>query len=210
MSEQIDALKALQIATARLGFDPGPIDGLYGSRVETALRSVIFARGALQAPPIAPSASGLMLFQGAARIPIREIVVHCAATRPDWMADTTFAARVAEIRRWHVRDRGWRDIGYHWLIDRDGAWLPGRAETVIGAGVEGHNRGVIHICLLGGAGSAATDRFARHFTADQDISLRDLIDRISDRTSITRVNGHNDHAAKACPGFIVRNWLAEA
>jgi len=50
-----------------------------------------------------------------------------------------------EIDRWHRDERGWRKIGYHHLIDRDDATLPGRAESEIGAGVEGHNRGVIHI-----------------------------------------------------------------
>lgn len=85
--------------------------------------------------------------------------------------------------------------------------MPGRAETEIGAGVEGHNRGVTHICLIGGAGSAATDPFERNFTAAQDRALRSLIDAIRARTAITRITGHNDHAAKACPGFVVRNWI---
>ena len=52
--------------------------------------------------------------------PISEIIVHCSATRPEWCASTTTAAKVAEIRRWHVSDRGWRDIGYHYVIDRNG------------------------------------------------------------------------------------------
>jgi hypothetical protein len=33
---------------------------------------------------------------------------------------------------------------------------PGRAETEIGAGLEGHNRGVVHICPIGGLGSSAS------------------------------------------------------
>ena len=85
--------------------------------------------------------------------------------------------------------------------------LPGRTENEIGAGVEGHNCGVIHICLIGGAGSAATDRFERNFTAAQNRALRGLIDEIRARTAITRITGHNDHAAKACPGFVVRSWI---
>ena len=92
-------------------------------------------------------------------------------------------------------------------VDRDGRHLPGRAETVIGAGVEGHNRGVIHICLIGGAGSAAHDDFRDHFTEPQEQSLVELVRDVMHRTPIRRVSGHNEWAAKACPGFFVPEAL---
>jgi hypothetical protein len=85
--------------------------------------------------------------------------------------------------------------------------MPARAETGTGGRVERHNRGVIQICQTGGAGSAATDAFERYFTAAQDRALRSLIEGVRARTAITRITGHNDHAAKACPGFVVRNWI---
>ena len=31
------------------------------------------------------------------------------------MAGHPLADKVSEIRRWHVQERGWRDIGYHWI-----------------------------------------------------------------------------------------------
>ena len=136
------------------------------------------------------------------------IWVHCAATRPEWLADKPLADKVAEIRLWHVRDRKWRDIGYHWLIDRDGSILPGRPETTAGAHVAGHNTGSIGICLIGGFGSNENDAFDRHFTPEQDRALRGLIEEISSRTAIKRLRGHNEVAAKACPGFQVSRWLA--
>ncbi|MFD1914132.1 N-acetylmuramoyl-L-alanine amidase [Halodurantibacterium flavum] len=151
-----------------------------------------------------------MIYQGAARHPVTAIVIHCAATRPAWMDDRPFAEQVAEIRRWHVTDNKWRDIGYHWLIGRGGEIRPGRAETEVGAGVAGYNSGVIHICLIGGHGSSGSDTFSAHFTAAQDVSLRQLIQGISMRTRITRISGHNEHAAKACPGFHIPTWLRQA
>ncbi|MES2915109.1 MAG: N-acetylmuramoyl-L-alanine amidase [Pseudomonadota bacterium] len=151
-----------------------------------------------------------MIFQGSARYPVDEIVIHCAATGRYWMRGQPLTAKRKEIDRWYREERGWRKIGYHHLIDRDGATLPGRAENGIGAGVEDYNRGVIHICLIGGAGSAATDTFERNFTATHDPTLRGLIDSVRSRTAITRSSGHNDHAAKACPGSIVRNRINRA
>lgn len=114
------------------------------------------------------------------------------------------AEKVAEIRRWHVQQRGWRDIGYHWVIDRDGAVAPERAETEIGAHVEGHNAGTIGVCLLGGYGAGADDPFEKNFTAVQKAALLKLIGEIKGRTTIRKVSGQNDYAAKACPGFRTR------
>jgi N-acetyl-anhydromuramyl-L-alanine amidase AmpD len=106
-----------------------------------------------------------------------------------------------------MQDRGWRTIGYHWLIDFDGQRAPGRPETDIGAHVVDHNRGTIGICLIGGHGADADDKFAEHFTSAQARTLRALIADIRSRTQITKVTGHNDYAAKACPGFRVAGWI---
>ena len=144
-----------------------------------------------------------MIYQGTARYPVTEIILHCADTRPDWMAGRPPSEKVAEIRRWHVEQRGWRDIGYHWIVDRDGAVAPGRRETEIGAHVEGHNRGTIGICLLGGYGTSVDDPFDKNFTAAQAAAVRRLISEIKGRTVIGKVSGHNEYAPKACPGFKV-------
>jgi N-acetylmuramoyl-L-alanine amidase len=147
-----------------------------------------------------------MLKHGAT--PVSTIFVHCAATRPSWMEGFPLASKVAEIRRWHVRERGWKDIGYHWIIDRDGQVAPGRSETQVGSHVKGHNTGSIGVCLIGGHGSAADDEFLKNFTPAQDRALRGVIFDIKQRANITAIRGHNEVAAKACPGFNVGKWLA--
>lgn len=146
------------------------------------------------------------------------IMVHCSATRPNWMAGLHLAAKVAEIRRWHIQERKWRDIAYAKIIDRDGQVAPGRdldgdgdvwEET--GAGAKGWNHNCIHLCLLGGHGSDADDKFAEHFTPAQDRALRKEIAAI--RLWAGRqipVKGHNEVAVKACPGFNVRDWYASS
>lgn len=78
---------------------------------------------------------------------INEIIVHCTATRPDWWQGKSTSEKVDEIRRWHVEDRGWRDIGYHYLIDRDGTVAKGRPVEQVGAHCKGHNTGTIGISL---------------------------------------------------------------
>lgn len=140
---------------------------------------------------------------------ITEIIIHCAATKPDFMPGATTAERIAEVRRWHVEDNGWSDIGYHYLIDRDGTRRTGRDLDRTGAHVKDHNTGTIGICLFGGHGSAATDRFEEHFTPEQDQALRALLHELQMRFGVlVKVTGHNQYAAKACPGFDVPTWLA--
>lgn len=141
---------------------------------------------------------------------LREIILHTSDTKPDWMSGSPVDAKVAEIRRWHVNDNGWNDIGYHFVIDRDGTIGMGRPLDVVGAHVKGHNEGTIGICLIGGHGSDANDKFEDHFTPAQDRAVRTMIQDLMDKyPTITKVSGHNEYAAKACPGFRVGPWYAQ-
>jgi hypothetical protein len=57
---------------------------------------------------------------------IREIIIHCSATREgqDISAD--------DIRGWH-KAKGWSDIGYHYIISLDGTIAKGREDNIPGA-----------------------------------------------------------------------------
>lgn len=134
---------------------------------------------------------------------INEIVLHASATRPNWMAGEPLAGKIAEITRWH-RDRGFRTIGYHWVVDRDGEVAAGRPEGEVGAHVRGHNENTIGICILGGHGGATTDNFEDHYTIAQRGAVWNLIRSIAKRYDIEKVSGHNEYAAKACPCFQVK------
>lgn len=142
--------------------------------------------------------------------PINEIIIHCSATRPDWMEESPGAAKRDEIRRWHL-GRGWNDIGYHDLIDRDGSLITGRPINKVGAHCKGHNTGTIGVCLIGGHGSSENDEFEQNYTTAQDDALRGYIEAQKMAfPSISVVSGHNQYAAKACPGFRVQEWYSEA
>ncbi|RID91561.1 hypothetical protein D2N39_12735 [Gemmobacter lutimaris] len=200
-------IRSIQTGLAGVGYSPGPIDGIDGPR--TRATAVRWGQGApVAARDVAPVTTS-MIYQGSARYPVREVIVHCSATRPEWMDGDGIDAQVAEIRRWH-KAQGWRDIGYHWVLGRSGELRAGRRETEIGAHVMGRNNGTIGICLIGGFGSAETDRPEVHFTDRQLVQLRNQIEAISMRTQITTVSGHNQYAAKACPGFHVPTWFKGA
>jgi len=106
--------------------------------------------------------------------PINELIIHCTATPADWRAGSKTSAKVSAIRQMH-KNRGWSDIGYHHLIDRDGTVAKGRPIERIGAHVKGHNTGTIGVSLFGGHGSSENDRFEDNFTPEQDAALRAYI-----------------------------------
>lgn len=138
---------------------------------------------------------------------VKTIIIHCSATKPLWYKSRSAEEKASEIRRWHVEDNGWSDIGYHYIIDRDGAIAKGRDESVQGAHVKGHNEDSIGVCLIGGFGGNVDDSFFDHFTESQDKALKILIKDIQSRWHVATIKGHNEYAAKACPCFNVRKWL---
>jgi len=143
-----------------------------------------------------------------------EIVIHCTDTRPEWMEDNTPVEQVDEIRRWHMKDRGWRDIGYNFLGPRAGGTIGGRdldddgdfAEET-GAHTKGYNSHTIGYALIGGYGGAADDQFEDHFTIEQKVALLQFIDRMEERYGPLKITGHNAYANKSCPCFSVKRWL---
>lgn len=128
------------------------------------------------------------------------IVIHCSATR----GSQNFTA--ADIRRWHL-DKGWKDIGYHYVIRRDGKVEPGRAENAIGSHVQGHNADSIGVCMVGGIDDK-TWKPADNFTLAQWRSLRTLVERLVKKYPSAKVLGHRDFPGvkKACPSFAAKVW----
>jgi len=142
---------------------------------------------------------------------IGEIIVHCAATRPEWAKYMSIDWVIREITNWHkARKPPFRTIGYHFVIDRMGKVGIGRPVGDQGAHVSGHNIGTIGICLLGGHGGHYDDKFSDHFTLAQERALRALIkDLRRDFPTINKVTGHNQYSNKACPCFFVPTWYIE-
>lgn len=124
--------------------------------------------------------------------PIDEIIIHCSATKE--LRD--FSA--ADIRRWHIQ-RGFNDIGYHFVVRLDGTVEPGRPIDKMGAHCLNHNRLSVGICYIGGLDSSGRPADTR--TPAQRAALPAVIRRIRRHHPRTTVHGHREFAAKACPCF---------
>jgi N-acetylmuramoyl-L-alanine amidase len=134
---------------------------------------------------------------------IDTIVVHFAATYPDQHVTA------ATITKWH-KARGFRTIGYHWFIRRDGMLEEGRPESEIGAHVAGHNARSIGICWAGGIDKATGENVGvNNMTPAQEERLIWIIRQCLARYPGARVIGHRDLAPTECPGFDVASWWAK-
>lgn len=133
---------------------------------------------------------------------INLIVVHCSATPPDMDIDTN------TIRDWHVNGNGWSDIGYHYVIKRNGDIEKGRPDHISGAHVKGHNKGSLGICLVGGVDK--DNNADCNFTQNQFYALEVLLSRLKDDHNNPKIVGHRDlDNGKACPSFDVQSFMGE-
>ncbi len=127
---------------------------------------------------------------------INRIIIHCSAT-PEGKDYT-----VQQIDQWH-RQRGFRCIGYHFVIYRDGSVHEGRPIEQVGAHCKGYNANSIGICYIGGcAADGKTPKDTR--TEAQRVALIRLVADLKTRYPSATVHGHNEFANKACPSFNVQ------
>jgi N-acetylmuramoyl-L-alanine amidase len=127
---------------------------------------------------------------------VKKLVVHHSASNP---ATTT----VELIRRWHVTDNGWDDIGYHWIITADGRVHTGRSPVMQGAHAPLANSSSWAVCVVG-------DNTRREWGWNhvQESSLLDLIEAVQFLIPGVEILGHRDTGeATLCPGIDIREWL---
>ena len=145
---------------------------------------------------------------------IDHIVIHCSATREDR------SLTVAELEENH-RCRGFRGIGYHYYIRKDGTVINTRALELVGAHAKGHNSHSIGICYEGGLDNEGHPKDTR--TPWQKHSLRVLILTLLRDYPGCRICGHRDLSPdlngngeiepeewiKACPCFDAEKCWSE-
>lgn len=122
------------------------------------------------------------------------IILHCSATPLN--KSLSFEACRAD----HIHHRGFKDIGYHYYITRDGVIHEGRALWKVGAHCRGHNTHSIGICYEGGLDASGKPADTR--TMAQRGAMLALLRELKKCYPSSIILGHRDLGAnKACPCF---------
>lgn len=117
---------------------------------------------------------------------VTDIVIHCSNT----IEGKDFYAQNIDI--WH-KQRGFRKIGYHFVIDLDGTIELGRPLGEIGAHVTGHNSESIGICYIGGLDQNKKAKDTR--TDEQKDALEFLLkELVSAFPTVNKIAGHRDYS----------------
>ena len=134
---------------------------------------------------------------------IDTLIIHCSAVE---------YGNVELYKKWHL-DRGWDDIGYHFVIlnsypkqdmweyktpnfESDGVLEIGRDVQICGAHTKNHNEKSIGICLVGD----------RSFSQNQYKTLLTLVKTLSSIYKIKIIKGHYEYdtgkaQGKTCPNI---------
>ncbi|RMH39677.1 MAG: hypothetical protein D6689_15865 [Deltaproteobacteria bacterium] len=106
-------------------------------------------------------------------------------------------ARLRNIQSYHMNVRGWCDIGYHYLMSRDGRLWQGRPDHLLGAHAGGANTGNIGIAAMG-------SHDATPITDRQVDSLAALVAALAREHGVpidrSRIKGHRQYKSTSCPG----------
>ena len=144
---------------------------------------------------------------------IDHIIIHCSATCEG------SSLSVEELEKMHRR-RGFRGIGYHYYIRRDGTVVNTRPLEVIGAHCKGNNAHSVGICYEGGLDARGNPKDTR--TPEQRSAMHLLVAQLLKRfKNKVCICGHRDLSpdlngdgviepeewVKECPCFEVRKEL---
>ena len=140
---------------------------------------------------------------------IKYIVLHCTG------APAT--QKVSVILDYWKRVKGWKKVGYHYLVEANGKVHELAPIFETANGVAGYNANAIHICYIGGNNWKDTR------TAEQKAALERLVRKCRLMFPKATICGHRDFSPdkngngkidpseymKFCPAFEVSEWLKE-
>jgi len=128
--------------------------------------------------------------------PITKIIVH--------QTDTP-TGTLESVRNYHMNVKGWKDIGYHFLITRDANVHKARPQAEVGAHCEGDNVDSLGVCCVGAGNAFPLD--VGYMSSEMFYVLLRLVQQLRRAyPTITAIYGHNERPSgtrqgKTCPGF---------
>lgn len=126
--------------------------------------------------------------------PNRITIHHTATPTSDSLS---VKARLRQIQAFHQDVNGWCDIGYQYLVSRDGRLWKGRGARQVGAHVTNNNTGNVGISVIGTYTSTnPTEHQLNRIAA----LVRGLHNEFNIPINTARVKGHRDFGGTTCPG----------
>lgn len=163
-------------------------DGIVGVNTWRLLES----KGKPEAVKTTTTTIGTCVIKKSSRV-INMIICHCTAT-PEGKDYT-----VDQIRNAH-KANGWSDIGYHYVIYRDGTIHNGRDVNKIGAHTANYNAHSIGVSYVGGVDAKNKPKDTR--TQAQKASFIKLLNQLRKLYPNAKIYGHRNFTnLKACPSF---------
>lgn len=183
-------------------------DGIFGVLTEEAVKQLQKKYGLTADGIVGPKTWAVLPDKSTvkkSRRAISRIIVHCTAT-PEGQDTTVEAIRKNHTAPKDKGGRGWSDIGYHYVVYRDGTVHEGRDVNISGAHCSGYNTGSIGVCYVGGLeyrpGVAYKDLKPKDTrTAAQKAGLLKLLKELKALYPKATIHGHREFANKACPCF---------
>ena len=180
-------------------------DGIFGPLTEEAVKEFQKRKG-LTADGVVGAKTWAALGVTQSKRKVDEIIIHCTAT-PEGEDFT-----VEQIRQMHLA-RGFSDVGYHFIIGRDGKIHAGRPVAIAGAHCTGHNTRSIGVSLVGGCPGRNVPDWKKKSKDTRTPAQRAALEKlVKEQLKIypgSTVHGHNEFANKACPSFNVKEWLTQ-
>ncbi len=132
---------------------------------------------------------------------INYLVIHCTATDRD--------TKVKSILRYWKEKLGWKNAGYHFIVDVTGNVIMLQPLHKPSNGVRGYNSQSIHISYIGGIDQTGKSKDTR--TETQYVAMAALIKALKGTYPDAAVLGHRDFPKvwKSCPSFEVATFLKE-
>lgn len=174
------------------------VDGIFGKLTEEAVKEFQKTHGLDADGTVGEQTWAMLGKTKTKKRKVTEIIVHCTAT-PEGEDYT-----LEQIRQWHLQ-RGFTDVGYHYVVYRDGSVHAGRPEAIAGAHCSGHNTRSIGVCYVGGCPARSERNWAALAkdtrTPKQKAALERLLKGLKQKYTHAGIYGHRDFANKLCPSF---------